>query len=242
MICFQFCLCPSLAAAFGVWAPQNWVRGQGGFSPSRLRPTSSLALKRAEAWGLWGSGWGEPCPQECLVACLVNLGAAHRRLEAKQKPGCGRCGYGIWEEAATCIATQCCCKMQCFLCSAEVRGIIHATNSYTYGKERYAGMLLTDNSLCMQVHRLSSQNSYSYTLRVTCSHCSKIWKKLKQKQTEYDLCFTTKLKCYKIPAGQKHFATVCEARPDMTVFVHQNQWRTHVGFIIHFNNSLQKLK
>lgn len=53
------------------------------------------------------------------MACLVNLGAAHRRLEAKQKPGCGRCGYGIWEETATFIATHCCCKMQCLLCSAE---------------------------------------------------------------------------------------------------------------------------
>lgn len=32
---------------------------------------------------------------------MVNLSAAQRRLEAKQKPGCGRCGYGIWEETAT---------------------------------------------------------------------------------------------------------------------------------------------
>ena len=81
---------------------------------------------RTEAWGLWGSGWGEPCPQGCLVACLVNLGATRRRLEAKQKPGCGRCGYGICEETATCTATLCCCKMlQCLLSCAEVNKIKH---------------------------------------------------------------------------------------------------------------------
>lgn len=29
------------------------------------------------------------------MACLVNLGATHRRLEAKLKPVCGRCGNGM---------------------------------------------------------------------------------------------------------------------------------------------------
>lgn len=47
-----------------------------------------------------------PSPQGAsVVACSVNLGAARRRLEAKQKPDCGRCGYGIWVEAATWAAT-----------------------------------------------------------------------------------------------------------------------------------------
>lgn len=55
------------------------------------------------------------------MASLVNLGAAHRRLEAEQKPGCG---YGIWEETAACMATHCCCKMQCFLGSADINKVI----------------------------------------------------------------------------------------------------------------------
>ncbi|CAB1453499.1 unnamed protein product [Pleuronectes platessa] len=50
-------------------------------------------FRRLRAGGvLWGSGCGEPCLQVCLVACLVNLGTVHKRLEAKQKPGCGRPG------------------------------------------------------------------------------------------------------------------------------------------------------
>lgn len=56
---------------------------------------------------------------------MVNLGAAQRRPEAKQKPGCGRCGYGIWVETATWVATHCCCKMQCLLCCAAVTEHVH---------------------------------------------------------------------------------------------------------------------
>lgn len=48
---FSFVFVQVRLHTYGVWAPQNWVRGEGGFSPSHPRLNPSLALSRA-GWGL----------------------------------------------------------------------------------------------------------------------------------------------------------------------------------------------
>lgn len=187
---------------------------------------------QAEAWGLWEFWLRGALPPRVLGGMLGQ--PRHSSQEAWGQAEARLWQVWLWDmggnshmHSHTLLLQD---AMPYVLCrSKHGYKIIH---KHMEIEIQYIWMLLfTDNSLFMQVYRLISQINW-----LTLRHCSKYKKKRKENGAEYDFYIT-------ISCSFQKCQNSCRIKRQLNSMQSNGlccQWRTYVGCITHFNDSLQK--